>query len=135
MRQGKDLILATRAYAKEYRGRSWWHVIITLVVLAAGYTSVFLVNPWWAKLLSGILVALTLSRMFVIYHDFLHQSILQHSKVARGLFTVFGWYMLAPVSIWERSRTPPEPAVTRPRSPSVACWPPVALRWAREQHH
>ncbi|MBK8582486.1 MAG: hypothetical protein IPL86_11865 [Flavobacteriales bacterium] len=64
MLQGKDLILATRAYAKEFRGRSWWHVIITLVVLGARYTGVFMVNPWWAKLLCGILVALTLSRMF-----------------------------------------------------------------------
>ena len=103
MLQGKDLILATRAYAKEFRGRSWWHVIITLVVLGIGYTGVFLVNPIWAKALCGILVALTLGRMFVIYHDFLHQSILQHSKTAKSIFTVFGWYMLAPVSIWERS--------------------------------
>ncbi|MBZ0205822.1 MAG: fatty acid desaturase [Flavobacteriales bacterium] len=103
MLQGKDLILATRAYAKEYRGRSWWHLIITLVVLAAGYTGVFLPTPIWAKVVCGVLVALTLGRMFVIYHDFLHQSILQHSKAAKGIFTVFGWYMLAPVSIWERS--------------------------------
>lgn len=103
MLEGKDLILATRAYAKEYRARSWWHLIITLVVLAAGYTGVFLVDPLWAKIPCAILVALTLGRMFVLYHDFLHQSILQNSKAAKGIFTVVGWYMLAPVSIWERS--------------------------------
>lgn len=103
MLEGRDLILATRAFAKEYRGRSWWHVIITLVVLAAGYTGVFLPTPLWAKALCTLLVALTLGRMFVLYHDFLHQSILNNSRTAKGIFTVFGWYMLAPVSIWERS--------------------------------
>lgn len=103
MLEGKDLILATRRFAHETRWKSWWHVLITLVVLGAGYTGVFLPSPLWAKALCSLLVALTLGRMFVIYHDFLHHSILQHSKVAKGIFTVFGWYMLAPVSIWERS--------------------------------
>ena len=103
MLQGKDLILATRRFAQENRAKSWWHVIITIVVLAGAYTGVFLPSPWWAKALCSFLVALTLGRMFVIYHDFLHHSILEHSKAAKGLFTVFGWYMLAPVSVWERS--------------------------------
>lgn len=103
MLQGKDLILATRKFAQENRAKSWWHVIITIVVLAGGYTGVFLPSPLWAKAACSLLVALTLGRMFVIYHDFLHHSILENSKTAKGLFTVFGWYMLAPVSIWERS--------------------------------
>lgn len=103
MLQGKDLILATRKFATEHRGRSWWHVLITIVVLGAGYTGVFIPTPLWAKIACSLLVALTLGRMFVIYHDFLHHSILQHSKTAKSIFTVFGWYMLAPVSIWERS--------------------------------
>ncbi len=103
MLQGKDLILATRKFATEQRGRSWWNVIITLVVLGAGYTGIFLPTALWARIACSLLVALTLGRMFVIYHDFLHHSILQHSKAAKSIFTVFGWYMLAPVSIWERS--------------------------------
>lgn len=103
MLQGKDLILATRKFATEQRGRSWWNVIITLVVLGAGYTGIFLPTVLWARIACSLLVALTLGRMFVIYHDFLHHSILQHSKAAKSIFTVFGWYMLAPVSIWERS--------------------------------
>ncbi|MFT3884063.1 MAG: fatty acid desaturase [Flavobacteriales bacterium] len=103
MLQGKDLILATRRFAQESRARSWWHVIITIVVLGAAYTGVFLPVSIYAKAACSLLVALTLGRMFVIYHDFLHRSILEHSKTAKGIFTVFGWYMLAPVSIWERS--------------------------------
>lgn len=103
MLSGKDLILATRKFAHENRAKSWWHVLTTIVVLAGGYTGVFLAQGIWAKLGCSLLIALTLGRMFVIYHDYLHRSILENSKAAKGLFTVFGWYMLAPVSIWERS--------------------------------
>jgi omega-6 fatty acid desaturase (delta-12 desaturase) len=101
--EGKDLILATRQYANEVRWKSWWHVFTTIVVLTGGYFVVFMAEPLWVKALGSVLIALTLGRFFVIYHDYLHHSILQHSKLARGLFAVFGLFMLAPISIWERS--------------------------------
>lgn len=103
MLEGKDLILATRKYAVEIRWKSWWHVLTTLVVLGGAYTLAFVPDQWWLRLAGSVLIALTLGRMFVIYHDYLHHSILQHSKVARGFFAVFGLFMLAPISIWERS--------------------------------
>jgi omega-6 fatty acid desaturase (delta-12 desaturase) len=103
MRDGKDLILATRPFAHEIRWKSWWHVFTSLVVLAAGYTVVFGTDPWWSRALGSLLVALTLGRIFVIYHDYLHHAILQKSHLAKGFFTLFGLFMLAPVSIWERS--------------------------------
>jgi fatty acid desaturase len=103
MLEGKDLILATRQYAHEVRWKSWWHVFTTIVVLTGGYFVVFMAEPLWLKALGSVLIALTLGRFFVIYHDYLHHSILQHSKLARGLFAVFGLFMLAPISIWERS--------------------------------
>ena len=89
MLEGKDLILATRNYAHEVRWKSWWHVLTTIVVLTAGYFVVFTAEPLWIKALGSVLIALTLGRFFVIYHDYLHHSILQHSKVARGMFAVF----------------------------------------------
>ena len=103
MLNGKELILATRVFANEVRWKSWWHVLITIVVLAAAYTTVFAFSSLWIKAAGSILIALTLARMFVIYHDHLHGAILQKSKLARGFFTVFGMFMLAPISIWERS--------------------------------
>jgi omega-6 fatty acid desaturase (delta-12 desaturase) len=41
--------------------------------------------------------------MFVIYHDYVHETILQKSKTARCLFVVFGIYSLAPITIWKSS--------------------------------
>ncbi|MCB9169617.1 MAG: fatty acid desaturase [Flavobacteriales bacterium] len=103
MREGKDLILATRPFAQEFRTRSWWHVFTSLVVLFLGYSVAVLAEPWWGRAAGSILVALTLGRIFVIYHDYLHHAILQRSLVAKAFFTLFGLFMLAPVSIWERS--------------------------------
>lgn len=103
MLNGKDLILATRTFAHEVRWKSWWHLFTSLLVLSTGYAIVFLPDPWWAKACGSLLVALTLGRLFVIYHDYLHHAILQRSRVAKAFFVTFGLFMLAPMSIWERS--------------------------------
>ncbi|MCB0793326.1 MAG: fatty acid desaturase [Flavobacteriales bacterium] len=103
MLEGKDLILATRPFAQEVRWKSWWHLFTSVVVLAIGYFTVFMSEPWYLRLLGSVLVALTLGRIFVIYHDYLHHAILRHSVVSRAFFSLFGLFMLAPISIWERS--------------------------------
>ena len=41
--------------------------------------------------------------MFIIYHDYLHKTILQKSVLANAIFTFWGLYILAPKSIWKRS--------------------------------
>ncbi len=103
MLEGKQLILATKPYAQEKRALSWWHTISTLVLLIASLTAT-MVMPYLAlriafSLLSGLLIM----RMFIIYHDYLHHSILKNSKIAEAIMTVFGLYILAPKSIWKRS--------------------------------
>ena len=41
--------------------------------------------------------------MFVIYHDHQHKAILDKSPLAKIIFTLFGFYVLAPSGIWSRS--------------------------------
>lgn len=103
MRKGKELILATKAFAKEDRRKSWWHLMSTtlllLVFMAGAFTA-----PWFLlKLLFGVLQAFVMVRFFIIYHDYLHHSILQKSALANAIMTAFGIYILAPKSIWKRS--------------------------------
>ncbi|MBX2815212.1 MAG: fatty acid desaturase, partial [Saprospiraceae bacterium] len=57
----------------------------------------------WLRIPLSIIAGLTLVRMFVIYHDYLHKTILQKSTVAKAWFYFFGLYILAPFSIWKRS--------------------------------
>jgi omega-6 fatty acid desaturase (delta-12 desaturase) len=100
---GKELILATKPFAKEIRSKSWYHTITTLAAVITALAGTVFV-PWFAgKLVCSVLAGLLLVRMFIIYHDHQHHSILTKSPVANAIMTVVGMYMLAPTSIWKRS--------------------------------
>ncbi|MDB5272222.1 MAG: fatty acid desaturase [Chitinophagaceae bacterium] len=101
--EGKKLILATKPYAKELRSVSWLHTISTLALLIISYVSIFLVDFIALKIIFCLLASLISLRMFIIYHDYLHKTILQKSTLANIIFTLFGLYILAPRSIWKRS--------------------------------
>jgi omega-6 fatty acid desaturase (delta-12 desaturase) len=100
---GKNLILATKPFAKEIRSKSWFHTISTLSLLILALAGTLIAPVVALKLLSSILAGLLLIRMFIIYHDHQHHTILTHSKIADAIMTVFGMYMLSPTSIWKRS--------------------------------
>lgn len=103
MRTGKELILATKPYAKEIVWKSWFHTISTLLLLILALLGTFFIPFLIGKIISSVLAALLLARSFIIYHDYLHNTILQHSKAAKVIFGIFGVYMLSPSSIWKRS--------------------------------
>ncbi len=100
---GKDLILATKPFAREIRIKSWMHTLTTLFLVCLALAGTIL-GPFLAiRIVCSILAGLLLVRMFVIYHDHQHHTILTKSFVADGIMTVFGILMLAPTSIWKRS--------------------------------
>lgn len=100
----KQLILATKPFAKEVRWRSWWHLFTTGVLLGGAYFGIFWpTSPLWLKIACAVLAGLLIARMFIIYHDHQHKAILQNSKFADGVMTLWGLFVLAPTSIWKRS--------------------------------
>ena len=103
MLEGKDLILATKPFAKEIKNRSWSLTLITLGSLLLAYLGIALLPFLMLKLLCSIVAGLLLVRMFVIYHDHLHHTILTHSFMANIVMKAFGIFMLSPASIWKRS--------------------------------
>ena len=58
---------------------------------------------WVFQLAHSIVAGLLLVRIFTMYHDYMHRAILQSSILAELIFVIFGWFILAPVSIWRRS--------------------------------
>lgn len=100
---GKELILATKPFAKEIRTKSWLYTLSTLFLLLAALAGT-VVFPWlFLQIICSVIAGLLLIRMFVIYHDHQHHTILTKSRMADYIMTVFGIYMLAPTSIWKRS--------------------------------
>ena len=102
-RSGKDLFAATVPFAAESRGRSWWHVGSTLVVLAAVLT-LAAIAPWWPlRLAASIVGGLVLVRTFILYHDFMHGALLSESRLAQVVFYSLGLLMLTPPRHWRYS--------------------------------
>jgi omega-6 fatty acid desaturase (delta-12 desaturase) len=103
MRTGKELIQASKEFAKENRLTSWLTTLSTLslliVTLVGTYWNFNLIGRIGCSILSGLLLV----RLFVIYHDHQHYAILCNSTVANFIMTLFGMYILAPTSIWKRS--------------------------------
>ena len=105
MRNGKDLILATKPFAKEIRWKSWFATVSTLFLLIICLMGTFphFVPNLFARIMFSIFSAMLLSRFFIIFHDYQHHTILRNSIGASVIFTLFGFYMLTPPSIWKRS--------------------------------
>ena len=100
---GKELILATRPFAKERRSESWFHTLTTFSLLVLALAGTVVMPFMILRILSSLLAGLLIIRMFIIYHDHQHHSILTKSTFANALMTLFGIYMLSPTSIWKRS--------------------------------
>jgi len=103
MREGKDLILATKPYAHEDRSKSWAYTLSTVLLLLASFSMALIPSPLPFRILGSLLTGLLLLRMFMLYHDFLHKAILKDSAIANVIFTIYGLYTLNPPSIWKRS--------------------------------
>ncbi|HYK56773.1 MAG TPA: fatty acid desaturase, partial [Flavisolibacter sp.] len=100
---GKELILATRPFAKEIRSKSWFHTLTTFSLLVLALAGTVMLPFLALKIVSSLLAGLLIVRMFIIYHDHQHHSILTKSTAANALMTLLGMYMLSPTSIWKRS--------------------------------
>ncbi len=103
MRESKELILASKKYAHEIRWRSWWHLGSTLCIFGVLVTLSCSDLPWFLRVLSSVVSGLVMVRLFVIYHDYQHGSILSGSSLARWIMVVYGVFTLSPPSIWNRS--------------------------------
>jgi omega-6 fatty acid desaturase (delta-12 desaturase) len=103
MLSGKELILATKPFAKEIRSKSWFYALSTIFLIGIALTATILIPYFSVKIIFSLVAGLLMVRMFIIYHDHQHHSILTHSRLANFIMTVFGFYILSPTSIWKRS--------------------------------
>jgi len=99
----KQLIRATKPFAKENRSKSWKHLVITFILFVASVSVAAFDFPVLIRLLASVLIALLIVRLFAMYHDYLHGAIFRRSWIANAFFTLYGYYTLNPPSIWKRS--------------------------------
>jgi omega-6 fatty acid desaturase (delta-12 desaturase) len=104
MRTTKELLVASKDFASEYRWLSWWHLGSTMGVLAIALAiAVFGDLHWGIRAATSVLAGMITVRLFIIYHDFSHGAILRDSRLATFVMRVYGVTMLNPPSAWNRS--------------------------------
>ena len=103
MRTTKELLVASKEFASEYRWLSWWHLASTLGALSVAIAFAVSDLHWGIRAASSVLGGLIGVRVFIIYHDFQHSAIFQDSRFATLIMSVYGLAMLNPPSAWNRS--------------------------------
>ena len=102
--ESKALLRASKRYARENRWLSWWHLGSALVLFVALLVATCLhALPWPVRVLSSVIAGMMIVRLFIVYHDYQHGTILKGSPLAAGLMTAYGLVTLNPPSIWNRS--------------------------------
>ncbi|MCS6857011.1 MAG: fatty acid desaturase [Sandaracinaceae bacterium] len=96
----KELLEATKPFQQEDRKRSWWHVVETFGAYFTLLAICALAPWWWVRLFASIVLGLVIVRAFILYHDFMHLSILRGSTLAKWIFYAFGLYVLTPPTVW-----------------------------------
>ncbi len=103
MRTPRELLMASKAFIQEDQRRSWIETGFTLAGIIVLLSATFVETYLPVRIALSCLCALFYVRMFIIYHDYQHNAILQGSAVARWVMKAFGIFILAPQTIWKRS--------------------------------
>jgi len=103
LRTGRELIEATRPFSVENRAQSWWHLLSTTALLAAGLLALLQPIFWPLRLVLAVATGLLVVREFILYHDHLHGALLRGSRAARLILYPFGIYSMAPPRVWRET--------------------------------
>jgi acyl-lipid omega-6 desaturase (Delta-12 desaturase) len=123
MRDVKEILRHSLVYGQEQRARSWWCLLSTLAVVAALVAAIVAFDRLAIRLPASIVLGLVLVRVFIIYHDFQHGTILKGSRVAKVLLNGYGLLVLNPPSIWSRSHEHHHRNVGKTYGSSIGSYP------------
>jgi omega-6 fatty acid desaturase (delta-12 desaturase) len=122
-RAGRDLFNATRPFAVESVGKSWWLVGSTFAMLIVTLAGAAIAPAWPLRSLFSIASALLLVRAFITYHDYMHNAILPRSRFSWLLFRGFAALALTPPRSWKQSHNYHHGHVGKLAGPSAGAFP------------
>ncbi|MEN0062381.1 MAG: fatty acid desaturase [Myxococcota bacterium] len=102
-RTGAALVRASKTYSEEDIGLTWRLFAVTVVVFGTAVATAMLA-PWWpVRLFGSVIAGLTVVRLFIFYHDYLHGAIFRNSVAGRWAMVAVGWGVLAPPKVWRQT--------------------------------
>ncbi|HEX5052059.1 MAG TPA: fatty acid desaturase [Planctomycetota bacterium] len=132
MRDAKEILRHSLTYAREQRLRSWWHLASTLFVAFGLAAAICVFQTWLVRVPASVLLGMVLVRVFIIYHDFQHGTILKDSRLAAVVMNCYGLMVLNPPSIWARSHEHHHRNVGKIYGSSIGSYPVMtSASWAK----
>ena len=123
MRSGRELQISTRPFIEVSRRQSWWYVGSTLFLMTASLALAG-AAPWWPiRLAASIVGGMIMARAFILYHDFMHGSLLRGSRPAKVMLHGLGLLMLVPPRSWRESHNYHHANVARLNAPAIGSYP------------
>ncbi len=102
-RDGKALIEASKPFTDEDLVKSWTHLVVVVLVIAASTAAAALLPLWPLRLIAAVVSGLSIVRMFILYHDFMHGAVLRGSRLAKWVLGLYGMLVLAPPKVWKET--------------------------------
>lgn len=99
----RELLISSREFACEQRGRSWRNLITTLIAVFVSLAVAAMADAIWMRAFASLLIGLMAVRMFIIYHDYQHGAIFKDSWLGGAILSAYGFIMLTPPTVWKRS--------------------------------
>ena len=119
----RDLLIASKEFARENSRRSWWCLGSTLLVLVTLFSVAASDLAYILRIPSSLALGFAFVRLFVIYHDFQHGAVLKNSKLAKSVMWFYGLLSLNPPSVWSRSHDHHHTHNSKTFGPNVGSYP------------
>jgi omega-6 fatty acid desaturase (delta-12 desaturase) len=123
VQNSKQILLASRPFAREQRWRSWWHLGSTSLALTAAAVIACSNFSYLLRIPASVMLSLLIVRFFILFHDFEHGAILRGSKIARAIMFFYGLAALNPPSVWKRSHDHHHRHNSRNFGPNIGSFP------------
>lgn len=99
----KNLSALAKRFSEENQLRSRWELLATLGAVGLNLLAFQIASNIYLDIPFALIQGLLYVRIFVIYHDYRHEAIFRRSKLAGLFFTLYGYFILAPKTVWTRS--------------------------------
>jgi omega-6 fatty acid desaturase (delta-12 desaturase) len=99
----KQLIKATRPFAQEQPTTTWVLFAITVTAFTLTHVAIRLSPYWWLSTLLSVVAALIMVRIFIFYHDHVHNAIWVRDRLGQACMTAFGFLFLTPRPVWRET--------------------------------
>lgn len=102
-RAGAALVRATKPFSEEDPATTW-RLYAQAILVYGVFELGALLHPWSiVQVLCGALAGLTIVRLFIFYHDWLHGAIFRDSRLGTVVMYVVGWGVMAPPPVWQQT--------------------------------